>query len=340
MPPAISAAVDLPMPTTTEAEGQRRPELSFAKVSTSGHRKWMDVMLDGEVVGRVDRIGAAAGELWQPNQGTRERLGGSVPAGAASPEAIKAMMRRSHKRAPYQAASPPEPPAISSAIDMPMGKGADVLAPPAPPPKRERKARPAPPAPPPVAPPSDAPAPPAPPVDAPAMAMDDDGLYQGHRGRGVGQLAKEIPERRDGDKDTVAAERRPRKGDAHPISPEPVPQALWSRVLEDLGRQQMTTFAKVKYTPAEKKEMKSLFTGERSAVKSGEDRQTFSAARDRITEEARKRGKRTSSQGAQAVAATTRAPTVRKPSSGRNRNPNKDLKKSPQGLPGVVVRPH
>ena len=146
MPPAISAAVDLPMPTTTEAEGQRRPELSFAKVSTSGHRKWMDVMLDGEVVGRVDRIGTAAGELWQPNQGTRERLGGSVPAGAASPEAIKAMMRRSHKRAPDQAASPPEPPAISSAIDMPMGKGADVLAPPAPPappPKRERKARPA-----------------------------------------------------------------------------------------------------------------------------------------------------------------------------------------------------
>ena len=44
-------------------------------------------------------------------------------------------------------------------------------------------------------------------------------LYQGHKGPGVGILKPDAPSRRDGDKDTVVAERRPRKSEKHPKSP-------------------------------------------------------------------------------------------------------------------------
>ena len=44
-------------------------------------------------------------------------------------------------------------------------------------------------------------------------------LYQGHKGPGVGVLKTDAPHRRDGDKDTVVAERRPRKSEKHPKSP-------------------------------------------------------------------------------------------------------------------------
>ena len=44
-------------------------------------------------------------------------------------------------------------------------------------------------------------------------------LYQGHKGPGVGMLKADAPNRRDGDKDTVVAERRPRASEKHPKSP-------------------------------------------------------------------------------------------------------------------------
>ena len=44
-------------------------------------------------------------------------------------------------------------------------------------------------------------------------------LYQGHKGPGVGILKTDAPDRRDGDKDTVVAERRPRVSEKHPKSP-------------------------------------------------------------------------------------------------------------------------
>ena len=53
-----------------------------------------------------------------------------------------------------------------------------------------------------------------------------DTLYQGHWKSGIGHLKSEMPERRDGDGDTVVAERRPRKSDRFKKSPLPVPPKL------------------------------------------------------------------------------------------------------------------
>ena len=50
-------------------------------------------------------------------------------------------------------------------------------------------------------------------------APDKPVLYQGHKGPGVGMLKADAPNRRDGDKDTVVAERRPRASEKHPKSP-------------------------------------------------------------------------------------------------------------------------
>ena len=59
---------------------------------------------------------------------------------------------------------------------------------------------------------------------APEAVATGDGLYQGHKGPGIGFLLKpDLPERRDGDGDTVVAERRPRKADEYETSPLPVP---------------------------------------------------------------------------------------------------------------------
>ena len=65
--------------------------------------------------------------------------------------------------------------------------------------------------------------------DAPAFAaMGDETLYRGHKDPGVGQLAAEISERQDGDKDTVAAERRPRKGEGARFRLNPSPSSCGS----------------------------------------------------------------------------------------------------------------
>ena len=55
-----------------------------------------------------------------------------------------------------------------------------------------------------------------------AVATGDE-LYQGHKGPGIGYLKPDLPERRDGDGDTVVAERRPRKADEYETSPLPFP---------------------------------------------------------------------------------------------------------------------
>ena len=53
-----------------------------------------------------------------------------------------------------------------------------------------------------------------------------DTMYQGHWKAGIGYLKSEMPERRDGDGDTVVAERQPRKADRFEKSPLPVPPKL------------------------------------------------------------------------------------------------------------------
>ena len=56
--------------------------------------------------------------------------------------------------------------------------------------------------------------------------VEGEPLYQGHKGPGIGYLQGVLPERRDGDGDTVVAERRPRKADEYELSPEAVPPRL------------------------------------------------------------------------------------------------------------------
>ena len=55
--------------------------------------------------------------------------------------------------------------------------------------------------------------------EAPKESGEVPVLYQGHKGPGVGILKTDAPDRRDGDKDTVVAERRPRVSEKHPKSP-------------------------------------------------------------------------------------------------------------------------
>ena len=58
---------------------------------------------------------------------------------------------------------------------------------------------------------------------------DVDVLYQGHIGPGIGELKTENPSRRDGDNDTVVAERRPRMADVYEPSPLPLPESAKAR---------------------------------------------------------------------------------------------------------------
>ena len=63
------------------------------------------------------------------------------------------------------------------------------------------------------------------PESKPPVTLDDQ-LYQGHWKAGIGHLKTDMPERRDGDGDTVVAERQPRKSDEYEKSPLPVPPRL------------------------------------------------------------------------------------------------------------------
>ena len=71
-----------------------------------------------------------------------------------------------------------------------------------------------------------------------SQVVIDEPLYQGHKGPGIGYLKPDLPERRDGDGDTVVAERKPRKADQYQPSPLPVPQRLtdkYARIAATLG---------------------------------------------------------------------------------------------------------
>ena len=57
------------------------------------------------------------------------------------------------------------------------------------------------------------------PLRASQIVLEGEKLYRGHKGPGVGYLKRVLPDRRDGDSDTVVGERRPRKKDKHPRSP-------------------------------------------------------------------------------------------------------------------------
>ena len=63
-------------------------------------------------------------------------------------------------------------------------------------------------------------------VPARQVVLDGVDFYQGHKGPGIGYLKPDLPERRDGDGDTVVAERKPRKADQYQRSPLPVPPRL------------------------------------------------------------------------------------------------------------------
>ena len=61
------------------------------------------------------------------------------------------------------------------------------------------------------------------------LALGDDTLYQGHWGPGIGNLKRDNEEKRDGDKDTVVSERRPKKSDSFKQSPVPISGELTGR---------------------------------------------------------------------------------------------------------------
>ena len=61
------------------------------------------------------------------------------------------------------------------------------------------------------------------------LALGDGTLYQGHWGAGIGNLKRDNEEKRDGDKDTVVSERRPKKSDSFKQSPVPITGELRGR---------------------------------------------------------------------------------------------------------------
>ena len=109
------------------------------------------------------------------------------------------------------------PPGEKARIVATWGKAAEAAAEPAPPepeatpepvkPKRKREAK------------AKAKA-----LPASKVVLDGEPFYQGHKGPGIGYLKPDLPERRDGDGDTVVAERRPRKSDEFKRSPLPAPR--------------------------------------------------------------------------------------------------------------------
>ena len=79
------------------------------------------------------------------------------------------------------------------------------------------------------------------------------------RAPGIGLLADAHLERRDGDKDTVVVERRPRKADAYERSPAPIPKQHKPEAAKQVWRDDMKPLMKHNFTPEEKRER--LFEG-------------------------------------------------------------------------------
>ena len=125
---------------------------------------------------------------------------------------------------------------------------------------------------------------PTPAPEAPEATQGSfDMLYQGHRGPGIGHLKEDMPERRDGDKDTVVAERRPRKSDDYTPSPTPVPQHLRPQALVAAEQAQASVLTRTPLTREEAKRVREIGARERHAIrKGGED---ASAARVALAQE-------------------------------------------------------
>ena len=124
----------------------------------------------------------------------------------------------------------------------------------------------------------------------------DGELYQEHRGPGIGFLADSMPERRDGDKDTVVAERRPRKTDTIRPSPAAVPERHRQAAANRLAMAEAKMLTQHNFTHDEKKELKCAFTREKKLITSGKSdpglAQELEKERARPVEEAGKRSPR------------------------------------------------
>ena len=108
-------------------------------------------------------------------------------------------------------------------------------------------------------------------------------------------LADAHLERRDGDKDTVVVERRPRKANAYERSPAPISKQHKPEAAKQLWRNEITLLMKHDFTKEERREIKANFSEERKATrKGGSDlasvRKELASKRERVASEASARG--------------------------------------------------
>ena len=105
-----------------------------------------------------------------------------------------------------------------------------------------------------------------------------------------------MPERQEGDKDTVVAERHPRKADTIRPSPAPVPERHRSGAADWLGMMEAKLLIQHNFTHDEKKALKSTYAREKKLITSGKSdpalTQELEKERTRLIEEAGKRGPR------------------------------------------------
>ena len=78
-----------------------------------------------------------------------------------------------------------------------------------------------------------------------------------------------MPERRDGDKDTVVAERRPRSTDTIRPSPAPVPERHRSGAPDWLGMVEAKMLTQHNFTHDEEKALKRTYAREKKPITSG-----------------------------------------------------------------------
>ena len=105
-----------------------------------------------------------------------------------------------------------------------------------------------------------------------------------------------MPERLEGDKDTVLAERRPRRADTIRPSPAPVPERHRSGAADWLGMRRPRCSRSTTFTHDEKKALKRTYAREKKLITSGKSdpalTQELEKERTRLSEEAGKRGPR------------------------------------------------
>ena len=75
-----------------------------------------------------------------------------------------------------------------------------------------------------------------------------------------------MPDRRDGDGDTVVGERRPRVADEYQPSPAPIPKKHRSASVEQMSKDELRTLMRYNFTKEDKQESKSYYAQERKAI--------------------------------------------------------------------------